>query len=317
MKACIPLEGESVDAPSTKIEAPKDGEPEVSGFVEEVLVTLDLDPGQLMPFAWLGLTVFQVACLSVGVVPNITLFSMMYNVIHKDPLKYFQVASSSYNFLSTKKVDKVEPSRRFKLWFLAQGGFGAEASKKTVPEDAPIETEVVPEKFISPPPTLAPTATIIIPDQFLALDITTYAPESSSISSPSKVSSSFDANPLGIPYSLPSGITVTEKTLLAASEKQLEELSTRPSPEVVIEKFKDGQNFTDLLIDNTVSIMKTFCLKIYEEYLCVHSLFPKFVGEHFGEEYVVPLANEEKESDDGDSDGAHSDDGLGEDEEDA
>ncbi|GAA0150065.1 hypothetical protein LIER_09087 [Lithospermum erythrorhizon] len=48
----------------------------------------------------------------------------MYNVIHKGPLCYFHVASSSYNFLYTEKVDKVEPTRWFKLWFLAKDGFG-------------------------------------------------------------------------------------------------------------------------------------------------------------------------------------------------
>ncbi|GAA0166666.1 hypothetical protein LIER_21772 [Lithospermum erythrorhizon] len=40
-----------------------------------------------MPFAWLVLTVFQMACLSVRVLPNMALFSVMYNVT------YFQVAS--------------------------------------------------------------------------------------------------------------------------------------------------------------------------------------------------------------------------------
>ncbi|GAA0184708.1 hypothetical protein LIER_31996 [Lithospermum erythrorhizon] len=81
---------------------------------------------ELIPFAWLVLTVFQVACLASGVVPKIPLFSVMYNVIHKSPLAYFQVASPSYNFLYSKKVDKVEPSRWFKLWFLAKKGFSSE-----------------------------------------------------------------------------------------------------------------------------------------------------------------------------------------------
>ncbi|GAA0140303.1 hypothetical protein LIER_35215 [Lithospermum erythrorhizon] len=96
----------------------------ISGFVDEVLMTLDRTPSQLMPFTWFVLIVFQVDYLYVGVLPNLVLLSMMYNVIHKGPLSYFQVASSFYNFLYTKKVDKVEPSRWFKLWFLAQGGFG-------------------------------------------------------------------------------------------------------------------------------------------------------------------------------------------------
>ncbi|GAA0173745.1 hypothetical protein LIER_41578 [Lithospermum erythrorhizon] len=70
----------------------------------------------------------------------------------------------------------------------------------------------------SSPTTLAPPVTIIIPDHVPALDITTYAPESSTISPPWKVSSSFDANPLGVPYSLPSGIIVTENTVSRREE---------------------------------------------------------------------------------------------------
>ncbi|GAA0148791.1 hypothetical protein LIER_08133 [Lithospermum erythrorhizon] len=106
VKTQIPLEGESFDTPSY-----------------EVLMTLDRAPGQLMHFSLLVLTVFHVAYLVVGVHPNMALFGTMYNVIHKGPLCYFQVASSSYNFLCTKKIDKVEPSRWFKLGFLAKGGF--------------------------------------------------------------------------------------------------------------------------------------------------------------------------------------------------
>ncbi|GAA0144226.1 hypothetical protein LIER_42794 [Lithospermum erythrorhizon] len=98
----------------------------MSGFVDELLVSLDRSPGQLMPFTWLVLTVFQVACLSIEVIPNLALLSIMYNVMHKGPLTYFQVASHSYNFLYTKKVDKVEPSRWCKLWFLAKNCFSDE-----------------------------------------------------------------------------------------------------------------------------------------------------------------------------------------------
>ncbi|GAA0162270.1 hypothetical protein LIER_18398 [Lithospermum erythrorhizon] len=135
-----------MDTPSTKAAVPWEGTPAplsldttlfweflnygllllVSGFVDEALVTLDRSPGQLIPFAWLVLTIFQVGCLAFGVIPNMALFSVMYNVIHKGPLAYFQVASPSYNFLYTKKVDKVEPSRWFKLWFFANGGFSIE-----------------------------------------------------------------------------------------------------------------------------------------------------------------------------------------------
>ncbi|GAA0148825.1 hypothetical protein LIER_08161 [Lithospermum erythrorhizon] len=98
--------------------------------------------------------------------------------------------------------------------------------------------------------------------------------------------------------------------------KSKSDLSSRPPPEVVIERFEEGQNFADLLIDNTVSIMKTFNLKVYEEFPSVQSMFPEFVGEHFGKEYVVPLTDGEEESDD-DVDDAQSDDGLGEDEDQA
>ncbi|GAA0138847.1 hypothetical protein LIER_00512 [Lithospermum erythrorhizon] len=121
LRTPIPLEGKSIDTPSMKINTPQGPKAlskgtsasiskdttlfweffnyglrlSVLGFVDEVLMTLDHDAGQLMPFAWLVLTVFQVACPSVGVLPDLALFSVMYNVIHKGPLTYFQVASPS------------------------------------------------------------------------------------------------------------------------------------------------------------------------------------------------------------------------------
>ncbi|GAA0166665.1 hypothetical protein LIER_21771 [Lithospermum erythrorhizon] len=96
---------------------------------------------------------------------------------------------------------------------------------------------------------------------------------------------------------------------------QLEQLSLRPDPEVVIERFKEGQNYKDIAIDNTLCIMKTFCLKVCPDFPGIHSMFREFVGEHFREEYAVPLTDgEEEESDSGDAN--QSDDGLGEDEED-
>ncbi|GAA0162102.1 hypothetical protein LIER_18273 [Lithospermum erythrorhizon] len=70
----------------------------------------------------------------------------------------------------------------------------------------------------------------------------------------------------------------SSQQLLADLEKQLEQLSLRPPPEVVIERIKEGQKFKDLLIDNTVSIMKTFSLKVYPEFPGIHSMFPEFVG---------------------------------------
>ncbi|GAA0155146.1 hypothetical protein LIER_12941 [Lithospermum erythrorhizon] len=95
------------------------------------------------------------------------------------------------------------------------------------------------------------------------------------------------------------------KTSLEESEQRLGTL-----------RFKEGQNYKDLLIDNTISIMKTFCLKVYPDFLGIHSMFPEFVGEHFGEEYAVPLTDGEEEENDG-GDANQRDDGLGEDEEDA
>ncbi|GAA0159259.1 hypothetical protein LIER_16080 [Lithospermum erythrorhizon] len=113
----------------------------------------------------------------------------------------------------------------------------------------------------------------------------------------------------------------SSQPLLADSEKQLEQLSLRQSLEVVIERFKEGQNFPDLLIDNTVSNMKTFCLKDHDKFPGIHSMFPEFVGEHFGEEYVVPLTDGEDDEDGNGEDVPHngdqSDDALSEDEEDA
>ncbi|GAA0184707.1 hypothetical protein LIER_31995 [Lithospermum erythrorhizon] len=91
----------------------------------------------------------------------------------------------------------------------------------------------------------------------------------------------------------------SSRQLSADLEKQL---FMRPPPEVVIEKFKEGQNYKDLLIDDIVSIMKTFSLKVYEEFHGVHSMFPEFVREHFRKEYVVDLTDGEEESDDNSND---------------
>ncbi|GAA0140474.1 hypothetical protein LIER_01813 [Lithospermum erythrorhizon] len=81
-------------------------------------------------------------------------------------------------------------------------------------------------------------------------------------------------------------------------------------PEMVIERFKEGQNYKDLLIDETVSIIRTFSLSLTKN----SPVFTEFVQEHFWEEYVVPLTDIKEESED-DGNEAHSDDGLGEDEE--
>ncbi|GAA0176518.1 hypothetical protein LIER_29495 [Lithospermum erythrorhizon] len=329
VKTRIPLEGESVDTPSTKTEAPREGMPvrtfrdttlfweflnyglplPVSGFVDDVLMTLDRALGQLMSFAWLVLTVFQVACLSVGVLPNMALYSVMYNAFPHEVCDQDVLIKARL----TKGVDKFPDTTILELLSLKHSSGGC----------------VMPHKVNFKAVT---TATITIPDHTSALDIVISAQESSPIIPPPKASSSFGGEFFEALYSLPSGITITGKTvsrreeptaflllkncmlkedmegimgysspselhdafshfqlkssleeseqrsrdlraqlnssqqLLAALEKRLEYLSARPPSEVVIEKFKEGQNFQDLLIDNTVSIMKTFSLKVYAEF---------------------------------------------------
>ncbi|GAA0159836.1 hypothetical protein LIER_16530 [Lithospermum erythrorhizon] len=187
-------------------------------------------------------------------------------------------------------------------------------TKKNIPEDAPVITEVIPETFNPPSPDLLPHATTTIPDHNPALDMVTSGRESSPIVPSPKASSSSSGDLLGVPYSLPSAeMTTLEKRLsevikerdearaqaedlrnkhadlqaicnrlvkfksdlsckheidiaifkssleefeqlsrdlgaqlnssqqlLLDSEKQLEQLSARPPPEVVIERFKEG-----------------------------------------------------------------------------
>ncbi|GAA0140801.1 hypothetical protein LIER_02088 [Lithospermum erythrorhizon] len=156
-----------------------------------------------MPFASLVLTVFQVACLAVGIVPNLALFCTMYNVIHKGPLCCFQVTSPHYNFLYTKKMDKVETSLVLLSYKYASGhcimphkvnymsittGKGVlarvserkstfapevctapkkskKAPKVPVPEAAPYVSEVVIEGFGPPSSPSRDPVTIVIPDR--------------------------------------------------------------------------------------------------------------------------------------------------------
>ncbi|GAA0139782.1 hypothetical protein LIER_01262 [Lithospermum erythrorhizon] len=87
----------------------------------------------------------------------------------------------------------------------------------------------------------------------------------------------------------------SSKLLLADTEKWLEELSLRPSPEVIVEAFKKIDTYRDLLIDNTVSIMKDFNSEVYPEFLGTHSFCPEFVEKTFGKEYVVELTGSEEE----------------------
>ncbi|GAA0141390.1 hypothetical protein LIER_02542 [Lithospermum erythrorhizon] len=97
------------------------------------------------------------------------------------------------------------------------------------------------------------------------------------------------------------------RILLAGS---LEKLKRRSPPEEVIANFKEGQNYRDILLDDTVSIMKTYSLKIVEEFEGVSSIFPVFVEENFGKEYVLPLVDPEESDHEHDSD--QSNDGFGE-----
>ncbi|GAA0138845.1 hypothetical protein LIER_00511 [Lithospermum erythrorhizon] len=78
-------------------------------------------------------------------------------------------------------------------------------TKKTIPEDAPVITEVIPETFNPLSPDFLPSATITIPDHTPALDMVTSARESSPIVPSPKDSSSSSGDPLGVNYSLPSG----------------------------------------------------------------------------------------------------------------
>ncbi|GAA0155087.1 hypothetical protein LIER_12903 [Lithospermum erythrorhizon] len=86
----------------------------------------------------------------------------------------------------------------------------------------------------------------------------------------------------------------SSQLLLANTEKRLEELSLRPSPEAVADAFKKSDTYKDLLIDNTVSIMKEFSYEVYQKFCGIHSLFPEFVEKNFGKEYVVELTDSEK-----------------------
>ncbi|GAA0143265.1 hypothetical protein LIER_03990 [Lithospermum erythrorhizon] len=336
-------------------------------FVDEVLVTLDRAPSQLMPFAWLVLTVFQVECLAVVVVSNIALFISFKAVSsRKDPLARI----SKRKVDSSLEVPATAPSPK--------------KSKKAKKKSTLIIESSLLEVFSSLP---LDHVTIVIPDRVASEEaqVSEIPPHSST----PEILSTYKGPLLEVPYSLPSGLTVTEDTifgkilrrplfyilgetagrsylgerrgrahahdlegkyedlqavrdglvksksdlsrhheidaaalkefeqrsqdlraqldssqrLLADSEKLLEQ---RPPPEVVIEQFKEGQNYKYLLIDDTVSIMKSFSLKVYPEFPGIHFMFPEFVGEHFGQEYVT---DGEEESDD--SDDAPSDDGLG------
>ncbi|GAA0163631.1 hypothetical protein LIER_19446 [Lithospermum erythrorhizon] len=76
----------------------------------------------------------------------------------------------------------------------------------------------MPETFNHPSPDLLPPATITIPDHTPSLDIVISAQESSPIIPPPKASSSSSGEFLEVLYSLPSGITVTGKTVSREEE---------------------------------------------------------------------------------------------------
>lgn len=94
----------------------------VSDFVNEVLAAVDRAPGQIHPFSWLILTVFQIACQIAEVSPTLALFSKMYRVQHKSVGSSFM--ARDVNFLYTKDAGKVEPYRWYRHWMMVKGGFG-------------------------------------------------------------------------------------------------------------------------------------------------------------------------------------------------
>ncbi|GAA0162438.1 hypothetical protein LIER_18529 [Lithospermum erythrorhizon] len=67
----------------------------------------------------------------------------------------------------------------------------------------------------------------------------------------------------------------SSQLLLADIEKRLEELSLRPSSGAIVKTFKKSDTYRDLLIDNTISIMKEFSYEVYLEYPGIHSIFPE------------------------------------------
>ncbi|GAA0153160.1 hypothetical protein LIER_43210 [Lithospermum erythrorhizon] len=69
----------------------------------------------------------------------------------------------------------------------------------------------------------------------------------------------------------------------------------------------------DVVIDNTVSIMKEYNSEVYPEFRGIHSLFPEFVEKTFGREYVVELTDSEDEDEESSSHGSGDDEAFEED----
>ncbi|GAA0161638.1 hypothetical protein LIER_17908 [Lithospermum erythrorhizon] len=348
VKTRIPDEGENINTPTMKAEVPKEGMPPTtlrdtalfweflnyglrlpaSRFVDEVLVTLDRAPDQLMPFAWLVLTVFEVACLAVGVVPNLALFCTMYNVIHKGPRSLlFACGLSSIQFLIqqedvlarvSKRKDTPAPEAPPAPKKLKR------APKKKVSEAATSVPEAVVEAFGPPSPTTRDPTTIATKcDYGLSLkwkeaknSLAKLGAEKSSLGerrakaqaradntenkyqdllavwdgllqSKSDLTNQYETGTAALKMFLEESQQTSHclraqressRLLLADIVKRLEELSLRPPLEAIVETFKKSDTYRDLLIDNTVSIMKEFSSKT------------------FGKENVVELTDSEEKS---------------------
>ncbi|GAA0158125.1 hypothetical protein LIER_15230 [Lithospermum erythrorhizon] len=94
-----------------------------SPFIDSLLSTIGRPLGELGPFSWVTLTAFQVGYLSVGVAPNLNLFSKIFNVIHQGVLSYFYTGSGVKNMLDTEKPGKANPTRWHRYWFLVKDAF--------------------------------------------------------------------------------------------------------------------------------------------------------------------------------------------------
>ncbi|GAA0142504.1 hypothetical protein LIER_03390 [Lithospermum erythrorhizon] len=91
-------------------------------------------------------------------------------------------------------------------------------ANKAIPEDAPVVNEVLSETTNPPSPDLAPVITFNIPDHIPSFDIMASVQESPPLAPPPVASSSSGCTSLEYPYFVPSGITVTEKTVSKREE---------------------------------------------------------------------------------------------------
>ncbi|GAA0153008.1 hypothetical protein LIER_37607 [Lithospermum erythrorhizon] len=91
-------------------------------------------------------------------------------------------------------------------------------ARKVIPKDAPVVIEVLPKTTNPPSPELLPVITFNIPDHIPSLDIVASVQESPPLVPHPVASSSSGGTSLGYLYFLPSGITVTEKTVSKREE---------------------------------------------------------------------------------------------------